>query len=258
MPVLREPTGPRAGLSDTRCGQNPRAINSPPTTAELLAQAREATEIARSACAESRRLVTSSRATRAAASRTRQAIHRGPARLRRDGPDREHGLAAQRRRRGPSCPGERRSRRDLSAMPSGAPVLFEPGDVLEARAVDVLADEHPPRRELRPHARHPDMRVTATDPLDPALVLRLKLVVELRADPLADLGERRTGVQPRRHTTQERGDDAARDRRGFDEPAFDEQAHSRVPQRGPLPPVTGTASMVSRAVRNGFAARSGA
>jgi hypothetical protein len=51
-------------------------MNPPPTTAQLLAQARETTERARSICAESRRLVTSSRATRATPSQTRQDIHR--------------------------------------------------------------------------------------------------------------------------------------------------------------------------------------
>jgi hypothetical protein len=51
-------------------------MNPPPTAALLLAQARQTTEAARAICAESRRLMTSSRVTRAAASQTRHDIHR--------------------------------------------------------------------------------------------------------------------------------------------------------------------------------------
>ena len=50
-------------------------------------------------------------------------------------------------------------------------------------------------REVGPDPRHGDERVAAEEALDAPLVLRLELVVELLADPLAQLGEQRPGVE---------------------------------------------------------------
>src|SRR5205085_1244059 len=61
-------------------------------------------------------------------------------------------------------------------------VLIEPADRLEALAHHVVGDQHAPRREVGPHARHRDERVPAEQALDAPLMLRLQLVVELLAD----------------------------------------------------------------------------
>ena len=57
--------------------------------------------------------------------------------------------------------------------------------LLEADAAHELADEHPLARERADDVGHDDERVTGEDARERALVLRLELVVELLADPLA-------------------------------------------------------------------------
>src|SRR5215210_4120229 len=71
----------------------------------------------------------------------------------------------------------------------------ERADRLEALPLHVLGDEHAAGGEVGPHPRHGDERVVADEALDTPLVLRLQLVVELLADPLAQLGEQRAGVE---------------------------------------------------------------
>ena len=75
---------------------------------------------------------------------------------------------------------------------------------VEADAVDELGDEHAARRERGVDGRDPHERVAAEGAVDAALVLRLDLVVELVGDPLAQLGEQRLGVHPRRHPLEQR------------------------------------------------------
>ena len=72
--------------------------------------------------------------------------------------------------------------------------------LLEADAVDELADEHPLARERGDDVRHVDEGVTPVERAIRALVLRLELVVELLVDARADLlgGARtsRRGARP--------------------------------------------------------------
>ena len=58
------------------------------------------------------------------------------------------------------------------------------------------------------HVRYPHVRMAAEAPLEAALMLRLDLVVEFVRDPLADLGEHGTRVEPRREALEDRADDA--------------------------------------------------
>ena len=71
-------------------------------------------------------------------------------------------------------------------------------ELLEARALDELADDHALARQARDDVRHDDERVAAEDARERALVLRLQLVVELLVDPQADLLGDRLDVEPRR------------------------------------------------------------
>ena len=71
-------------------------------------------------------------------------------------------------------------------------------DRVEARARDVLADQHALARQRGHDVRHDDERVAAEDAREPALVLRLELVVELVADARADLLGGGLDVEPRR------------------------------------------------------------
>ena len=68
-------------------------------------------------------------------------------------------------------------------------------DVVEAVAVDPLADEHAPPREAGVHLGHVDEGVAVVGAGEGALVLGLELVVELLEDPLADLAGDRLRVQ---------------------------------------------------------------
>ena len=71
-------------------------------------------------------------------------------------------------------------------------------DGVEAGAGHELRDEHLLAREGRHDVGHDDERVPAEDARQRALVLGLELVVELLADPVADLLGRRLDVDPRR------------------------------------------------------------
>ncbi len=77
-------------------------------------------------------------------------------------------------------------------------------DLLEAQAVEQVGDEHAAARDAGVHRRHVHERVPAPGPRDGAVVLRLDLVVELLADPLAQLGGERLDVHPRREPLDER------------------------------------------------------
>ena len=82
--------------------------------------------------------------------------------------------------------------------------LPEALDLLAPQPLDVLGHQHAARREIRVDARHPDVRVPAEQPREPALVLGLQLVVELVGDPLADLGQHRGRVELRGEALEER------------------------------------------------------
>ena len=69
--------------------------------------------------------------------------------------------------------------------------------LLEADALDELADQHALARELADDAGHHDEGMAAEDPGQGALVLRLQLVIELLLDPVADLVADRLGVESR-------------------------------------------------------------
>ena len=68
-------------------------------------------------------------------------------------------------------------------------------ELLEAHALHELAHEHALARELGDHVGDLDEGVTVEDPRQRALVLGLELVVELLADPLADLRRDRAHVE---------------------------------------------------------------
>src|SRR5690242_20490928 len=82
--------------------------------------------------------------------------------------------------------------------------LVEPANRLESLTLDVLRDKHPARRELRVDRWHGDERMAAAQPLDPSLVLRLELVVELLDDPLAQLGSERLRIEAWREPLDQR------------------------------------------------------
>ena len=89
-----------------------------------------------------------------------------------------------------------------------ARLLVELLDGVEAEAGDVLRDEHLLARQRGDDVRHGDERVAAEDARQRALVLRLELVVELVADPVADLLGRALDVEPRRDPLHQPQDDA--------------------------------------------------
>ena len=82
--------------------------------------------------------------------------------------------------------------------------LVELRDPVESEPVDVFRDEHASGREVCVHARHANVRVVPEQPCKAALVLRFDLVVELIGDPLAHLGQQRSGVRPRRQPLDDR------------------------------------------------------
>ena len=82
--------------------------------------------------------------------------------------------------------------------------LIEPRDLVEAHAIDVLRDEHATRRQIRVHAWHANVRVTAEQTRESALVLGFDLVVELIGDPLAHLAQQRSRVRTRRQALEDR------------------------------------------------------
>ena len=77
-------------------------------------------------------------------------------------------------------------------------------DLLEARALEQVGDEHAAAGELGVDLGHVRERVAAVGARDRALVLRLELVVELLGDPLAQLGVERLDVEAGREPLDER------------------------------------------------------
>ena len=77
-------------------------------------------------------------------------------------------------------------------------------DLLEARALEQLGDEHAAARQVGVHGRDMRERVPAPGARDGAMVRGLDLVVELLGHALAQLGGQRPHVQPRRQALDER------------------------------------------------------
>ncbi len=76
-------------------------------------------------------------------------------------------------------------------------------ELLEADALDELADEHPLARERADDLGDDDERVAGEDAGERALVLGLELVVELLDDPLLDLLGDRLDVERGSHALEQ-------------------------------------------------------
>jgi hypothetical protein len=79
-------------------------------------------------------------------------------------------------------------------------------ELLETDSAHELADHDALARERADDLGHDDERMAREDPCERALVLSLELVVELLADPIADLARDRLDVELRRHPLEQTHD----------------------------------------------------